>query len=205
MKRSPILLAILLLIFLLPNALTAQSKAYVENKIKALKQGTLLVKLPNDNEEKIKYYSKRGNQKKVNRLKKRQKEQKLKIVAYFEKHFDFCPVLFFEASATKEIRKRNFEGYLRNYQLKLVDDSIMADKPYLIASFDDPRKPKSTHLLPSLILLTGNFKELPKPFAHIVTIHPNKSGIVPVDFNKSAKAAIKTLNWKLKDYLYWNK
>ena len=124
--------AILLSFFLMPLMLFSQTP---EELINDMKDGVILVRLMT-RENAIKALKDAGQPERAQAVIDQQREENLEITKAFEENFDFCPVLFFYSSCSKNIRDRKFQGCLMNSVLDPAPEAdVSSIGKFFIAEF----------------------------------------------------------------------
>ena len=124
--------AILLSLFLLPFMMFSQTPA--EN-INDMKNGVILVRLMT-REKSIQALKDAGHHEKAQAVVAQQKEENFEITKAFKENFDFCPVMFFYSSCTRQVRDREFQDCLLDANLDpLLEEDTPAIDKFFIAEF----------------------------------------------------------------------
>lgn len=109
--------------------------------INILKNGALLVRIKSQSKN-IEKYRKANLTKVVNRIEKDRDKNTKKLMASFEKYFDFCPVYFFYDTDSYLLDEEQKTGFFINNNLER-DASIILDKTdYLIFDYGIPSQEK---------------------------------------------------------------
>ncbi|HEV7232169.1 MAG TPA: hypothetical protein VGO45_12610 [Bacteroidia bacterium] len=158
MKKISLLLFILLPAFLLGQNRKDDAVA----RIKALKEGALLVRLKSGGLQKT-ALEQLGDAKALGAYSKKLEEENSSVVNAF-RHFTFCPVYFFYSSSSENIRHKNLKGALLNAQLQ-PDSTLSPSLPvFLTAEFGFSDKQQ----IEGLLLLDDQFNPLPAPFPYLI-------------------------------------
>ena len=158
--------------------------------IEALKDGFLLVRIRSSS-QKIQALRRMGRRTEANRLRNQQKYTNANIVKAFRSNFDFCPVYFFYAAHSKQIRDGQLDSLVLEYDLLPVAKDKIYQKPFLVAEFAVIQPPSNGAGLPGLIVLDQSLKQLEDPFPYYV-----RTGILG-DENAEMQA-VALLNEKIK-------
>ncbi len=210
--------AIFLSFFLIPLMLLSQNPG---EQINDMQDGIILVRLMT-RENAIKALKDAGQDEGALAVMEQQKEENLEITKAFEENFNFCPVMYFYSSCSKNIVNRKFQGCLMNADLDLAPkaDVSTIDK-FFIAEFGHIESSDEKYFTnysleeseeggkeirtnyggdteigaAALVIRDANFRQLQDPFpSHVRT----REGL-PWKLSK-AKAVAK-LNKNLLDYL----
>lgn len=123
---------ILLSFFLMPLMLLSQTP---EKLINDMKNGVILVRLMS-RENAIQALKNAGQHEKAQAVMDQQKEENLEITKAFVDEFDFCPVMYFYSSCSKNIMDREFQGCLMNADLAPAQEAdVSSIDKFFIAEF----------------------------------------------------------------------
>ncbi|MEA3504078.1 MAG: hypothetical protein U9R32_02630, partial [Bacteroidota bacterium] len=116
-----------------------------EEQIHELKNGTLLVRLKTS-VNKINALKEMGHFEKADKVKEEQKIENKKIVAAFNKSFNFCDIVFFYSDKSKNVMDRDFDNVFLNENLE-IDKKIKidTDKEFFIAEFSGIEQDTTKH------------------------------------------------------------
>ncbi len=117
------------------KGLSRERRENAKQKIKDLKEGTLLVRLKTS-EPQINALIKKGKTEKAAKVKKEQEEENKKIMKAFKDEFNFTKAVFFYSNHSLYVRKKMFNHIFLDSNLS-INDSITIDssKPIFIADF----------------------------------------------------------------------
>lgn len=148
-----------LICLLVLNSIQAQyGKEEAMQDLDNLKNGMLLVRLKT-NVEAISQLEAQGKATEAEALRQRQYQKNRDIILSFSKSFDFCPVYFFYASQSEDIRNAKLSGNLFDSNLKLVETQKLPEF-YLTAEFS-----KTENLgLEGLIIMNSKLFPMESPF-----------------------------------------
>ncbi|MBM3404237.1 MAG: PorT family protein [Bacteroidetes bacterium] len=110
-------------------------KHAAREQIQSLKSGTLLVRLKTS-ATRINAMEKIGKTAQAEQIRMEQDLENKKIISAFQKHFDFCKVLFFYSPHSRDVKEKRVDGIFLDGKLQ-VGPSIRVDtsKPIFIAEF----------------------------------------------------------------------
>ncbi len=123
-----------------------QNKLLMEEQIKKLKNGVLLVRLSTKINS-IEALKKNGNIERAEKIKLEQKKYNLEIIKAFRNNFTFCPVYFFYSNYSDNIKKGKLkEVVFLNDSLK--EDSLIKlnDKKFLTAEIGNIEQDTAQYL-----------------------------------------------------------
>lgn len=190
-----LLLQIVVLAFMLLQSCTTvklhQNEANIH--INNLREGILLVRLKTSS-SKIDLLKKAGREEEALSIAEEQEGKNRLIINAFTEHFDFCPVYFFYAPHSGQIRSGNFEPFLLTADLASVTDTSLQSMPFLFAEFGLTQASSGNSGLPALIMMDKNFSQLKDPFPFAV-----RTSLLGVK-EMEARAA-KQLNLSLHEFL----
>ena len=153
--------ALLISAFLLSsNNLYAQESNAIKDFIVTLKNGVLLIRIPSQEDALAKLREKGRNQEADERERALNLEIKETLLS-FEQTFSFCPVYFFYAKHSEEVRAGQLEGFIFNAQNEYPSKSAIPDN-YYTAEFSETPKLGIT----GLILMDNNLIPLQAPLPH---------------------------------------
>jgi hypothetical protein len=169
--------------------------------IETLKNGALLVRLQTG-EKKIAALKKAGLEEKAEEAASYQKQQNEFITQAFVKHFDYCPVYFFYADKSEEIKNGNFE-YLMDADLNKLSNSKVNESNWFLAEYaltQDPlsgeknvkKIPAASKGVKSIVLKNRDFVQLGRPFPYAGRVFNDEEA----DFYK----AVMSVNTSLKEF-----
>lgn len=181
-----------------------------------LKEGALLVRLQTRSQA-IAALTDRGDTAQARVLRLAQEAKNLEIAHAFASEFDFCPVYFFYAEASAQVKERDFEKVsLLNESLKPVSGASIVQSNFLLAEFGnsppqrseffelhyrtangewvierykDPNKNGSR--ISGLVVMNNQFQRLSKPFPYLVRTFENTL------WRRSEKKAVRKFDKRL--------
>ena len=167
-------------------------KAVQLNPIQQLKQGFLLVRLRSIEKqmEVLRYNRKRTE---AYRLRNKTKAQNAYIIKAFSENFTFAPVYFFYSKHSRRIRANQLDSIILDNELLPVDNSIIENRPFLVAEFSEIQPPADGAGLSALIVMDNQLHQLKKPFPYYV-----RTSILGEEGME--QAAVKLLEERLKTY-----
>ena len=191
--RSPSLIWVLFCVFVWCNCTTIKPVQSTPGQhIQALKDGFLLVRIRSSS-QKIQALRRMGHRTEANRLRNQQKYTNANIVKAFRTNFDFCPVYYFYAEHSKQIRAGQLDSLVLEYDLLPVAKEKIQQKPFLVAEFAAIQPPSNGAGLPGLIVLDQTLKQLEEPFPYYV-----RTGILGEE--NAEMQAVELLNEKIRGF-----
>lgn len=126
-------------------------------QINRLKEGVLLVRLKTS-QNKIKALEKVGLKERALQTAEHQKQQNLKIVNAFRKHYAFSEVQFFYSHNTKTVKEKNLKNIFLDDSLNIDSSIKIQEKPYLIAEYAQIEQDTARFYSHSELEIVGNFQ-----------------------------------------------
>lgn len=199
------------------NAETANYLA--EKQICHLKNGALLVRIFT-RDKVAEAVSRSGDRLMAEEMLRKQRERNRDIYEAFEKHWDFCPVYFFEAessTAVKTINRENIiflgeklerdteirfpKGNFLTAEFRTLSESddetfelryMTSEGHWVVEIHDNPGKDTGT--FSAFHIMSNNFADLFSPFPHYVRTYDD------LIFRRKPAAAIRKMNKRLHDF-----
>ncbi len=167
-------------------------KQYAQQQVKALKGGTLLVRL-HTRTKAIDLYRQNGQHAIANKIEDDQYQENKAIVAGFNEYFDFAKVYFFYADDTDKVKAGNVNGVFLNNQMKPDPTLVLELDTFLVAEFGplegETRVIPGDTLVPlpdyvqgevlerALVVRDKNFMQMRDPFPYYIRgANRNKPG-----------------------------
>lgn len=144
------------------NTLMKKDKE-ITSELQKLSKGTMLVMLETPNEKVIEKLKSKNRLADINYLIEHQKMTNWMVISQFNKHFDFCNIIYFYDSNANDISKRNFSK-------KLFDASLMPiatgfdTSNYFIAAFCEDVSIITNKIDYGLYFYDANFIQFRKPY-----------------------------------------
>ncbi|CAN5370410.1 hypothetical protein BH09BAC1_BH09BAC1_03160 [soil metagenome] len=158
-------------------------RQYAQEQIKALKGGTLLVRL-HSRDKSVNLYRQNGQHEIANKIEDEQFQENKAIVAAFTRYFNFSKVYFFNADDTEKIKAGNMQGIFLNSQMQ--GDATIAPRldTFMVAEFGplegETRVIPGDTLVPlpdyvsgevlerALVIRDKNFMQMRDPFPYYI-------------------------------------
>jgi hypothetical protein len=171
-----------------------QKNAVAKKQIQELKTGYLLVRLSTRSKT-IEDLQRMGKSRAAEEIRKQQEEKNKRIVAAFNKYFNFCEYRFFYSQYSDDIQKGNFKFLIFNKDLSVDESFSVEGKTYYVGEFGivEPDQTKesydtelqytddfsaelkrvkygpSTNKIYALIIKNNNYVQLTRPFPFFAT------------------------------------
>jgi hypothetical protein len=168
----------------------------IQEQIKKLSKGSLLVMLPTINNSEINKLKAENKQEEINDINKELIDRNKKVMKEFRSYFNFCPVYFFMDTDAYQIIHKRFNNVFVNANLE-VDPMIKTDSSnFFVASFCEDISVYTTKNVYGLFVYDDNINQLPKPFnVAINLIGPNLDGD-PLNFLKKIRYEYSTVSFE---------
>lgn len=184
-----------------------------------LKNGALLVRMHSRNKV-AEAVSQSGNKLMGEEMLRKQQERNRDIYEAFEKHWDFCPVYFFEAESSKAVKTINRENIIflgeklkRDTEIRFPEGNFLtaefgtlsesseetfelrymtSDGNWIVELHDDPQKGSGS--FSAFHIMSNSFRRLSKPFPYFVRTYDD------LIFRRQPSATVRKMNRRLHDF-----
>jgi hypothetical protein len=196
-----------------------QLKSISSNQINQLQGGALLIRL-HTNAPSIESLRKLGDDKKANKIERKQIKLNTEVSVAFRNHFDFCPTYFFYSEQSVAVREKQFQSVdFLNDSLQPDRSIVFSNHSFLTAEFSTIEQDTNTYFkdyhyvggaegierrtsyyggatmgFGALVIKSDQFIQLCRPFPYYVRTLDSSP------FKRRPKKVVKKLNKKLHAY-----
>ncbi len=148
-----------LLLFFSATVQAQEEKDDAKTIIRQVKESFILVRLQTSR-KKIDLMKARGLDKEAEIATNEQYQENRETILSFENTFTFCPVYFFYAENSQEIREGKLEGHVFSGNQQMVEASRLTQRPFFTAEFAETKKMG----ISALVLMDQHMVPLEAPF-----------------------------------------